>query len=313
MKGTIGEKPQWDVEGAAEKVYNACKGLGTTEEDIIDVVCSINNAQRQVLREKFLAMYGEDLMDRLKSELNGKFQDVIIGLMTPPDEYLADWLRWALQGAGTEEDTLVEVICCRTNDEIERIKEAYKKKYERDLDEDIESDLTGQFQKLIRAVLACGRDESGNVDKALAKSDAQELFDAGAAQWGTDESKFNAILCTRSFPHLRQVFKYYEEISGEDISAAIDSEFTGDVQAGLLAIAAVVRDPATYYATKLNNALAGAGTRDNILIRIVVTRSEVDLKDIKDAYAAKYEESLAEKVAADTRGDYEAALLKIIG
>jgi hypothetical protein len=62
------------------------------------------------------------------------------------------------------------------------------------------------------------------------------LFDAGAAQWGTDESKFNAILCTRSFPHLRQVFKYYEEISGEDISAAIDSEFTGDVQAGLLAI-----------------------------------------------------------------------------
>jgi hypothetical protein len=45
--------------------------------------------------------------------------------------------------------------------------------YERDLDEDIESDLTGQFQKLIRAVLACGRDESGNVDKALAKSDAQ--------------------------------------------------------------------------------------------------------------------------------------------
>jgi hypothetical protein len=77
-------------------------------------------------------------------------------------------------------------------------------------------------------------------------------------------------------------------------------------------IAAVVRDPATYYATKLNNVLAGAGTRDNILIRIVVTPSEVDLKDIKDAYAAKYKELLAEKVAADTRGDYEPALLKII-
>jgi hypothetical protein len=78
-------------------------------------------------------------------------------------------------------------------------------------------------------------------------------------------------------------------------------------------VAAVVQDPATYYATKLNNALAGEGTRDNILIRIVVTRSEVDLKDIKDAYAAKYGESLAEKFTADTRGDYEAALLKIIG
>ena len=41
--------------------------------------------------------FSQDMMDRIKSELNGKFQDMIVGLMTPPDEYLADWLRWALQ------------------------------------------------------------------------------------------------------------------------------------------------------------------------------------------------------------------------
>lgn len=311
--GTVVEMPAWDVEGAAEKIYKACKGLGTTESDITEVVCSINNAQRQVLREKYLAMYGEDLMDRLKSELSGKFQDVIIGLLTPPDEYLADWLRWALQGAGTEEDTLIEILCCRTNDELEKIKAAYKKKFDRELEADIESDLSGQFQRLIRAVLACGRDESGHVDKNAAKADAQELLDAGANQWGTDESKFNSILCTRSYPHLRKVFSEYAAISGADISEAIDAEFTGDVQAGMLAIVAAVRDPATYYATKLHKALSGLGTKDNILIRIIVSRSEVDLKDIRHAYEAKFEHPLAEKVAADTRGDYEEVLLKIIG
>ncbi|CAG0914686.1 unnamed protein product [Notodromas monacha] len=234
--GTVVEMPGWDVEGAAEKIYKACKGLGTTEADITEVVCSISNAQRQTLREKYLAMYGEDLMDRLKSELKSRYQDVIIGLMTPPDEYLADWLQWAMKGAGTEEDTLIEILCCRTNEELERVKNAYKAKCERDLEEDIESELTGEFQRLVRAVLACGRDESGTVDKDLAKSDAQELLDAGANQWGTDESKFNAILCTRSYPHLRQVFRYYNEISGTDITEAIDAEFTGHAQAGMLAI-----------------------------------------------------------------------------
>ena len=66
----------------------------------------------------------------------------------------------------------------------------------------------------------------------------QDLFDAGEARWGTDESKFNQILCLRSFEHLRVVFDEYNTLSKRTIEKAISSEMSGDIKNGLLAIGA---------------------------------------------------------------------------
>lgn len=53
---------------------------------------------------------------------------------------------------------------------------------------------------------------------------------------GTDESTFNAILCTRSYPHLRRVLMEYQRLSGHTLEQAIKDEFSGDIKTGLLAI-----------------------------------------------------------------------------
>ena len=49
---------------------------------------------------------------------------------------------------------------------------------------------------------------------ARAKKEAQELYQAGEKKWGTDESKFNHILATRSFPQLRATFDEYAKVRG---------------------------------------------------------------------------------------------------
>ena len=59
------------------------------------------------------------------------------------------------------------------------------------------------------------RDESPAVDHEKAKREAQELYEAGEKHWGTDESKFNFIIASRSLPQLKATFEEYAKVSGD--------------------------------------------------------------------------------------------------
>lgn len=69
----------------------------------------------------------KDLIEDLKSELGGHFEDVIVALMTPPEEYLCQELHRCMEGMGTDEDTLVEILCTRTKPEIAAIVDTYER------------------------------------------------------------------------------------------------------------------------------------------------------------------------------------------
>lgn len=119
----------------------------------------------------------------------------------------------------------------------------------------------------------------------------------GELRLGTDESTFNAVLCQRNFAHLRCVFEEYQRITGHEFEKAIKNEFSGDAEEGMLAIVRSIQDRAKFFARRLHQSMKGMGTNDRQLIRLVVTRSEVDMGDIKNAYQAKYGHSLADDIS----------------
>ncbi|XP_064458303.1 annexin-B12-like [Ornithodoros turicata] len=309
---TIVPKADFDPAEDAQALRAAMKGLGTDEDTITDILCARSSSQRDVISEKYKNLFGRDLVDDLKSELGGKFESVIIGLMTPLYEFLAEELKGAMKGAGTDEDTLVEILCTRSNDDINRIKEAYKNKYDKDLEDALKSETTGDLERILVSVCSAARDEGMPLDLDQAAEDAQKLFEAGAAQWGTDESMFQMILASRSFEQLRLVFREYAKIADHDIMDAIENEMSGDYKNALLTIVKAVYNIPLYFAEKLRNAMKGAGTDDPTLIRIVVTRSEIDLASIKAEYVNAFEKTLEEAIQGDCGGDYCKALVKIV-
>ena len=118
----------------AEVLRNAMKGFGTDETTLIKVVANRTNRQRQVIKDQYKAAFGRDLISDLKSELHGKMEDAFVALFTNPVEFDADSLRDAMKGAGTNEDTLIEIIASRDNQQLAAIKQCYNTKYQRNLE-----------------------------------------------------------------------------------------------------------------------------------------------------------------------------------
>lgn len=302
----------FDPEKDSDILRKAMKGIGTDERAIIDVLCRRSNAQRQEIRKLYKTMFGRDLIHDLKSELGGRLESVIIGLMTPKAEYDATHIRKAIEGAGTDEDALIEILCTRTNADIEAIRNAYKLLYHRDVEKDLVSDTSGDFRKLMVALSAGGRMENQPVNLEKARADATAMYQAGKARWGTDESVFNRILCSQSFPQLRAVFDEYQKVSGSSVEQSIDGELSGNLRLGMHAIIAVVRNKASYFATRLHQSMKGAGTDDRSLVRIMVTRCEVDMVQIKQEFQKLYGKTLESFIQEDTSGDYRNVLSALV-
>uniref|UniRef100_A0A7N6AZ27 Annexin n=1 Tax=Anabas testudineus TaxID=64144 RepID=A0A7N6AZ27_ANATE len=312
-RGTIKDFPGADPLKDVEVLRKAMKGFGTDEHAIIELLGSRSNKQRVPLLRAYKTSYGKDLIKDLHSELSGDFRKLVMAMLKSPPEFDASELYTSIKGAGTDEACLIEILSSRSNDEIKEINRIYKQEYKKTLEDAISGDTSGHFRRLLVSLAQGNRDEREAVDVSLAKQDAQALYAAGENKLGTDESKFNAILCARSKPHLRAVFHEYQQMCGRDIESSIGREMSGDLESGMLAVVKCIKNTPAYFAERLYKAMKGAGTKDKTLIRIMVSRSEVDMLDIRQEYIKKYGKSLFADISGDTSGDYKKLLFKLCG
>ena len=89
------------------------------------------------------------------------------------------------------------------------------------------------------------------------------------------DSEFVNILCTSSFRHIYALADAYSRKSKNDIEKLIKNKISGSVGRACLAIIRSVNNPSEYFANILHETMAGIGTNDSELIRILVSRSEV--------------------------------------
>ena len=295
----------------AETLRNAMKGFGTDENTLIKVVGNRTNRQRQIIKEQYKAAFGRDLISDLKSELHGKMEDAFVALFTDPIEFDADSLRDALHGAGTDEDTLIEIIASRNNQQLFAIKQCYNTKYKRDLEADIKSDVHGTLQNLLVSLLQGKRSMNPNPDQGRCAAIAKEIFDAGEAKLGTDESSFNKYFVSLSPVELICVAQHYHKLTGHTILEAIEKEFHGDSKKAFKTIVYATLSPSEYFATRVNKAIKNFGTKDHLLMRVLITRDEIDMPTIKQYYKQLYGKDMIEEIKSDIHGEYQNLMIEL--
>lgn len=103
---------------------------------------------------------------------------------------------------------------------------------------------------------------------------------------------FVETLTMRSWPHLIAVFDKFDKLNLTPFDRVVRKGFSGSTRDSLLTIYQFATDSDGYFADVLYYSMAGLGTRDRTLIRVVVTRAEIDMGNIKVAFINKYLKTL---------------------
>ena len=300
-----------DIDRDVDALRKAMKGDGTDEDAIIKIVANRNNTQRQQLKYYYNQKFKRDLIADLKSELSGKFEDAVLALFDDPYVYDAKSLRKAMKGAGTDEDTCIEILCTRPNWYLRNIITAYGNLFKADLIKDIQSDFSGNLQKILVSILNCSRSENAQPNHQIIENYAQQLIKGGIKRLGTDEKLFIDILTKCSTQELQYLSQVYQQLAKESLLKSIDKEFSGNLKKTLKTIILANTTPSEYFASRVFEAIKGAGTNDRLLMRILITRDEVDMPQIKACYKQMYGKDMVQVVKSETSGDYKKLLVEL--
>lgn len=283
------------------------------ENTITEISISHSNAERVKLREDYKSKFNRELLEDIQKNMKGDLCTLLISIYRDPVEYDAELLYRAMKGIGTDDDILIEVICFRSTERLNQIKEKFKESYGKELVKEVESECSGEYKNTLKALLESERSQNKNPDLENCKNIAEELYKAGEGKLGTNDTVFVKYFTTLSPEELMLVGKEYHKSHKKNLVEVIESEMSGELNKVLKCILYGLISPSEYFARQISVAVKGVGTNDTQLIRSVVSRADEDMKMIKRYYKKLFNKDMAEEVKADTSGNYQKILLHLIG
>ena len=280
---------------------------------LIEIVTHRSNEQRQQIRKEYNTLYQIDLLEEFNKNLTSNFKETIVALFLPPVDYDCYQIFKSVEGLSTNEDTLIEIISSRSNEELNQIKQRFFQVYNKDLIELVRSKTSGHLQKILIALLQADRPSNIIPNEQNCIESAKRLFDSQSSNKEALYSSFVYVFTNKSREELALICKIYYNTYSKTLSEIVETSFSGNGRRVLKAIIYSLLSPSEYFAYRINKALSAFIINDNILIRILVSRDEIDIYRIKRYYLEKYNISLYDHVKEKTSGDYRNLLLSLIG
>eukprot|EP01123_Difflugia_compressa_P010834 TRINITY_DN4088_c0_g1_i1.p1 TRINITY_DN4088_c0_g1~~TRINITY_DN4088_c0_g1_i1.p1 ORF type:complete len:305 (-),score=74.55 TRINITY_DN4088_c0_g1_i1:95-1009(-) len=293
-----------DPKADAAALHKAFKGAGTDEDVVIAILAHRSKQQIEQIDHEYRiqSSNGTSLQHALEKELSGSFRELAVGLATPVIEFKKRALKDAVEGLGTRESTVIDVVTQSSNDELREISK------DADLYKKVLSDVSGDFKTVV-VTLFRGERPHGPTSQAQAEELAQAFYKAGEGKIGTDEKKYIDIITKHSYEALQQINEIYKKNHKHGLIPAVESETSGDLKRSLISL---LKTKEEHFADRLHDAIAGLGTDERVLIYVFSIFDKATLHKIGDIYKAKYKESLKDAIKGDTSYNFGKMLLALL-
>lgn len=276
------------------------------------IIDKINDSNRMNIIKEYKDTYNRDLFEDFSKNFKSEFLELILGAFKTPLEYDTDLLYKALDKFNSDKDIISEIICFRSQKQIDKIKEKYQEKYGKDLIEDLKKKTSGDYQKIILNLLNFNRNKNTTPHLEQCKTIAEELYKAGEGKIGTNEEVFINYFTILSKEELLAVCKAYHRKYSKTMLNVLHNEFSGNEKKLLECILYSIFSPSEYFAREIMDSIKGIGTNDAKLIRCVLTRYNYDMKRIKKYFKKIYQKNLLDEIKDEVTGSYGKLLEELI-
>ncbi|CAD6189571.1 unnamed protein product [Caenorhabditis auriculariae] len=312
LRGTVygPDSPDFHPVQASETLRKSLSGINTNDQVIIQTILYHNNFQRQKILNAYEDMYSRSLLDDLEEETGGYFLEMAQALFKPAHQYDTLNLFKSISNRYGDRSVAVEIACTRSPRQLRVIKETYQTDYRKPIDKDISVKVEGIVGRVLTMLLCSPRDDSTGkkIDEALVEKHAQIILATTIEEIAKSAALFEQLFIGNSWKHIGRVLDRVDDLrkDAHDLENILrrNKAIHSEIRLVLLTILRVSRNTQLYFAEKLRAAMTGDRPDHSTIIRICVSRSEIDLSDIAEEYKRKYHRSLEHDIMATCSGDY---------
>ena len=260
--------------------------------------------QRLEIAKVYKDLCKKELENSIDLAFTGPFAKTMIRLIKHPLEVAARDINAAVKSS--DEQCLIEIICTLQPSEMQQMKEFYLKTHGVALAKELESDSV--LRKFLVNLVTKGKKDKNITDVAEDASNVRRFLEK------SDSNGLALFFVSKmhSLKHLEGVVKCYKQQFETEISDDIRKHFSGDIQVAVETLVSYCSDRSKYYAELLKSYIDDDGNQKSIS-RLVVSRCEIDLGDVKVEFQKLFENELFDSVSSLEPDDFRQIIACLVG
>ena len=285
----------------AEAIHRNLKDK-SRDDVIFDTIRKNNLKNRIAISQYYQATYESSLFEDIKKNISGDFGYCAAQLFLSPLEFYLHHLKLGLK---KNNECVFEILTSKTPEELKIIEKEYIKDTGNDLKSDITKTFNGSVARNLLNLFNTHRTKNPKPKKSECEKYANILRETEIKNWTDNENLFKEIFIQRSPEELILIARYYLKITGKNLLDDIENKLGGIARLLLKEILFNNIIPQELFAEKIYLSIKGLGTDEEMLSRVLVSRCELDMAEIRDIYKKKYNNDLKEDIIGDTSGAYQ--------